>query len=605
MHKLLLFSISIILLSCQSYSFKDLDKLNDKQTLDSLSIQNLKGNDIIMDTNTIKDLTDLGKIWGFLKYYHPNITEGQYNWDNELFRFLPQYLSRSTVPERDTLLVNWIKGLGEFETVNKSKLPDSVSLNIYSFLKRELSTGIFTDLETTPENVKMYPELDWITESGFSPELVKSLDLVRIGKRVKEGYYYSQNGVGGAKIKHEKPYEEMEYSNPSMCLLSLYRYWNIVQYLSPYKYTIDGDWQEVLEEFIPKYLSANDELSYEKVVAELIVRTQDTHASFRKENSSLFKWFGERYPPIEITFVEEKAIVTHFYDKKNRASSYLEIGDEVLEINGLSVANGIKVLTPYISGSNYPTKLRNIATRLLASNDSVVEIKFLHDGIENKLKLTTFKSEELDRRSLFISTDTSFRMLNNNIGYINNGALKKKDLAEIWPKIKNTDGLIIDNRNYPSNFVIYDMSALLLDEKVPFASYTRVSVVQPGLFTFAKKEGYVGGKNKEAYQGKVIILVNEVTQSSSEFHAMAYRTAPGALVVGSTTAGADGNVSKLVLPGGINSFITGIGVYYPDRSETQRVGIVPDVIVKPTITGVKQGKDEVLEKAVQLLLESK
>lgn len=75
----------------------------------------------------------------------------------------------------------------------------------------------------------------------------------------------------------------------------------------------------------------------------------------------------------------------------------------------------------------------------------------------------------------------------------------------------------------------------------------------------------------------------------------------GSVIVGSTTAGADGNVSSIVLPGGLQTMISGVGVYYPDGTETQRIGIVPDIIVKPTIEGIKIGKDEVLEKAIELI----
>lgn len=80
-----------------------------------------------------------------------------------------------------------------------------------------------------------------------------------------------------------------------------------------------------------------------------------------------------------------------------------------------------------------------------------------------------------------------------------------------------------------------------------------------------------------------------------------YRAAPGAKVVGSTTAGADGNVSFFYLPGGIYTCISGIGIYYPDKRETQRVGIVPDVTIRPTIKGFTEGRDEVLEKAIEII----
>jgi C-terminal processing protease CtpA/Prc len=96
--------------------------------------------------------------------------------------------------------------------------------------------------------------------------------------------------------------------------------------------------------------------------------------------------------------------------------------------------------------------------------------------------------------------------------------------------------------------------------------------------------------------------VDEVTQSQAEYTAMALRSAPGAMVIGSTTAGADGNVSRIPLPGGLSAMISGIGVFYPDKRPTQRVGIIPDIEVKRTIAGIKAGKDEILEEALRWIL---
>ena len=68
-------------------------------------------------------------------------------------------------------------------------------------------------------------------------------------------------------------------------------------------------------------------------------------------------------------------------------------------------------------------------------------------------------------------------------------------------------------------------------------------------------------------------------------------------MIGSTTAGADGNVSQIPLPGGMQTMISGIGVFYPDKTPTQQVGIVPNIAVRPTIDGIRAGRDEVLEAA--------
>jgi C-terminal processing protease CtpA/Prc len=147
---------------------------------------------------------------------------------------------------------------------------------------------------------------------------------------------------------------------------------------------------------------------------------------------------------------------------------------------------------------------------------------------------------------------------------------------------------------------VFNLTRYLLDKPAAFAKFSLPEPGQPGLFTWSKPL-QVPASRTTPYRGKVIILVNETTQSSAEYHAMALRATPCAMVVGSTTAGADGNVSQFYLPGGLSTMISGIGVYYPDGRETQRVGIVPDVEVCPTIPGIKAGRDEVLERAIQLI----
>jgi C-terminal processing protease CtpA/Prc len=51
--------------------------------------------------------------------------------------------------------------------------------------------------------------------------------------------------------------------------------------------------------------------------------------------------------------------------------------------------------------------------------------------------------------------------------------------------------------------------------------------------------------------------------------------------------------------------ISGVGVFYPDHRPTQRVGIVPDIVVMPTVQGITAGRDEVLESAVRFIEDSK
>ena len=48
--------------------------------------------------------------------------------------------------------------------------------------------------------------------------------------------------------------------------------------------------------------------------------------------------------------------------------------------------------------------------------------------------------------------------------------------------------------------------------------------------------------------------------------------------------------------------ISGIGLFYPDKTATQRIGIKPSIEVRPTVAGIRAGRDEVLEEALRQIL---
>jgi hypothetical protein len=241
---------------------------------------------------------------------------------------------------------------------------------------------------------------------------------------------------------------------------------------------------------------------------------------------------------------------------------------------------------------------------LLVSKDSITDIIIEREGKQIECKLHHFifsKWSDWYRYDFSYQKDSSFFFISPGIGYINLGTIKKKQIESVFKVLEGSRGLIIDNRQYPGDFPLYQMGEKLNSESKPFAKFPVANLDYPGSFSVGKAIN-TGKRNKDFYKGKVIILVNENTQSSAEFHSMAFRTAPHVLVLGSTTAGADGNVTNfLYFPGGIFTRFSGIGVWYPDGKETQRVGIVPDVEVKRTIKGIKEGKDELVDKAIELI----
>ncbi|MBF0576028.1 S41 family peptidase [Dysgonomonas sp. GY617] len=528
------------------------------------------------DTLTIENLTLLCKIWGFLKYYHPAVAEGKFNWDIELFQIMPSILQSKSVSERNSIFEEWINSLGKVEN----------------------SKG---DTIIPADSVKMYPDISWIEDrSTLDNNVVNQLVEIKNSKRGNDHYYIDfVPDVNNPIFKNENEHISFSHPDTGYYLLALFRYWNIIQYYFPYKYLIGENWNDILPEFIPQFIDAKNELEYKLLLLKLISKIHDTHAQIYGD-TTLEKYKGINIAPYEITFIENKAIVTELLKHGSTDLLSIKKGDILLSINDESIDDIIQRKLPFTSASNYPTQLRDIVLNLLRTNNNKLLIQYERKNETFKDSIICYPLSDVNIPSKSQQNKPCYQLLlmDKSISYIYPGST----IGGRIPDSISTKGIIIDLRCYPSSVKVkgYWEFDQLYAQSLEFAKFTKGSFKAPGTFTFTPSHT-VGKSNKNHYRGKIIVLINELTQSHAEFVAMKYQCIPNSIFIGSTTAGADGNVSKFTLPGGINTAITGLGVYYPDGRETQRIGIVPDIEVKSTIKGIQQGGDEVLEKAIEII----
>ncbi|MEI6436996.1 MAG: hypothetical protein WCP32_19395 [Bacteroidota bacterium] len=89
-----------------------------------------------------ENLRVLGLVWGFLKYYHPSVAEGNYNWDYELFRILPGIIASENHAQRDRLLCDWITTLGPLSEEEKDLWRKIPGMKPGLMDERELSVAL-------------------------------------------------------------------------------------------------------------------------------------------------------------------------------------------------------------------------------------------------------------------------------------------------------------------------------------------------------------------------------------------------------------------------------------------------------------------------------
>ena len=381
--------------------------------------------------------------------------------------------------------------------------------------------------------------------------------------------------------------------------LALARFWNMVQYFAPNRDLTDRPWGDVLARVLPRFLEEADTSTYQLAVCELTASLNDTHA-YTASNALTTLW-GTKTAGIRTRYIESQTVITDAFDSLT-ANADLRPGDVVTDINGVSSDELRERLRPYVWASNEGALQRNIDTLLFRTNANAMTLGISRFGIRKAVVVTTVFLAQLNVSTQAVDTrPAKWRVLDGNIGYVHMGLLLQSDVPAMWAAVANTRAIVFDVRNYPQG-TMYLIAQRLNPLAVPFVRFAQPRYDRPG--TMAESVALSAGPaspNPDYYRGKVILLGDERTQSHAEFTMMALRTAPDVTVVGSPTAGADGDVSLIALPGGITTYFSGLGIYYPDGSPTQRVGIVPDIVALPTIAGIQNGADEVLEKALSLV----
>jgi C-terminal processing protease CtpA/Prc len=303
-----------------------------------------------------------------------------------------------------------------------------------------------------------------------------------------------------------------------------------------------------------------------------------------------------------VRFIEDRAVVTGYADAAAGPATGLQAGDAIETLDGVPVPQLVQKWKPYYADSNEATVLRDMGRTLTRGEcgDSKLSVRRGDRTLEFTAKRLPGAATSGSGLATHDLPGDTFRRLSDDVAYLKLSSVKVADAVQYVDGAASTKGLIIDIRNYPSEFMVFALGSLLMDKETPFVRFTGGDLSNPGAFHFGAPLSIAPGKPH--YSGKIVILVDDATQSSAEYTSMAFRAAPNAFVIGSTTAGADGNVSQIALPGGQSTMISGIGVFYPDKRPTQRVGIVPDLVVRPTIAAIRAGRDEVLEAAIRQIL---
>lgn len=559
-----------------------------------------------------KNVEEFIKVWSMVKYRSPNSIAGRFDMDSVFLTNIDK-VKHANYKELNNLLLKLLDDAGSFSNKN----------NIISTCKDCLTINV---------------SYKWIYNHTYSKEVQSRLkELSRNSNQTNNHHYVNKVHYEGEILNEPKYLNYTSFTDFSMNLLALAKSWATIEYLFPYKYQMDKSSSQLLKEMIPIFKAINSKASYEKAILILETNINDTHAAGFlgqvKSKAEIFKI--THYPPFDYQCSENGILIKSFLNDSLAQNSQLKKGDVIVEINDIKIKDWLNKRMELLPASNVAVKYRlldmdwrgNVFAFYDSPNQTLnVKVKRGKSKISlalNMLNLRKNRSIEIINQYIKAKVKEDeevkpFEDLGNDIaivrgGYFSNDDLPKSDIEkqEFSKNLKSKKAIIFDMRKYPNGGLFYYFIPMALGKtSFEFAKYYKANLTNPG--TFIKQEGeelYLSKDLKadnNSYQGKIIILINENTQSKGEWYSMMLRQlSKNTTVIGSQTAGTDGDLKELNLPGGYQFIFTGNAIFYPDGKETQRIGIVPDVVYKPSIKETLSATDAHLQRAIKFINEGK
>lgn len=571
-------------------------------------------------------LAATAKLWITAKYFHPYLAYQDIDWDKALVDALPKIRSAKSADEYAAATGMMLQSLHDPETHMGAATPADQP-PVVGPPKTGVGQRTWVHYGLAPEAGSGYSAYysAFFTKPG-SPatpgqDAVPAVETIPVplgeGQRavVRLSEFIQTDGtspVSGSKLpafpapKAERSYADMNYPSVEYRLLAAFKIWGVFKYFFAYRDLLDEDWDQVLLDYLPKFIAAKDALEYNLSVAEMVTHVHDSHAFV--SSKELTAYFGAAPLPLQLRLIDKKVVVTRIYDDA-ATSAGIQVGDIVHSVDGEDIQKRLVRQARYLAASTNQWLGYVTAQRVLNGQDgSVATLVVSHGEGEKEVKLQRRAAYSELMRQGQRSGDV-VKLLDGNIGYADLDRLKPDQVDSMFEKFRDTKAIIFDMRGCPKGSARSIAPRLTDKQDVEAAIFNGPITMTPDLtngdimnasssYFFVQS---IPHNDQWKYKGKTVMLIDERTISQAEHTGLFLSAANRTQFVGSPTAGANGDVTNFVVPGGITIGFSGHDVRLASGGKLQRLGLQPDVLAVPTLNGIRKGRDEVLEKAIEYL----
>ena len=418
-----------------------------------------------------------------------------------------------------------------------------------------------------------------------------------------------------------KDYSEMSYAEAFDAMFEKVS----VEY--PFTEDKNVDWDALYQEFAPRIASAQDDAAFYLALRGFTLSIPDAHISSGFDINYFWDNYGGGIGIAAAELTDGRIIVTLLIPNSPADSAGIEVGAEIITWAGMPASQAVENVSPLFAPfstkhSEYQAKVTYL-TRIPLFSD--VTLTYQNPG-GDPTEITLHSEQELD--SLFasdpifgeyenpVSLPVEGHTLENGFGYIKIGTFSDDYnlMAQIW-------------EYYIEGLIENDVPGLVIDLRVNFGGSGGLAQAFVGYFfdeeILVSQHAYYNHKLGEFeytdyptkiepgplyYDGPIVVLVSPNCISACEGFSYWLTINNRATIVGHFgTAGAFGEVGRgqYTMPGDLDmQFPTG-RPEKPDGSLLiEGVGVLPDIVVPVTYESALGQVDVLLEKAIEILLES-
>jgi C-terminal processing protease CtpA/Prc len=367
--------------------------------------------------------------------------------------------------------------------------------------------------------------------------------------------------------------------------------WNVFQHFFPYFAEAKTDWYADLAIALRETYHDRNQTDFMNTLKKLTAKLKDGHVSVTHVTSA-----DTYMPPLAWKWIENKLVITNVFD----STLSIHKGDIVTRINSTDAMHFFDSIHQYISAAtrgwlDYRAQTESLAGRKGSTLQLSVQPAQGNSSaftLERNLTRAAYEKK-------FPPQDT-VKQLPGNIMYINIGVAGMEDINKVLPQLQKSKAIICDLRGYPTDNT--DFIQYLMTKKAAPTNWMRVPQIiypdqQPPI-TY-HYEDWPLEPAQPHLDAKIYFLIDGQVISKGESYMSYIEHYKLATIIGQPTAGTNGNVNYLVLPGGTVIVFTDMKVYKHNGSQHHGVGILPNIYVQQTIKGIRENRDEFLDRAIE------